>query len=137
MLLVEWRSTACYAGTQEAVFAVAAGRRTTGGVSSKLRMRSTPMACTPGLCRTRKARLCRVQGGTRRTRETSELPSYSFPFSLHQLVLLKAYAAADGDFERVAATQGLSRGSVSQALRKLEKELGTELLEPQARPSGA
>lgn len=78
-----------------------------------------------------------LQGGARRTRETSELPSYSFPFSLHQLVLLKAYAAADGDSERVAASQGLSRGSVSQALRKLEKELGSELLEPQARHSCA
>ena len=52
-------------------------------------------------------------------------------------MLLKAYAAADGDSERVAASQGLSRGSVSQALRKLEKELGSELLEPQARASYA
>ncbi|KAK9831888.1 hypothetical protein WJX81_005804 [Elliptochloris bilobata] len=78
-----------------------------------------------------------LQFGMWRGRETSELPSYSFPFSLHQLVLLKAYAAADGDCERVAATQGASRASVSQALRRLEKELGTELLEPQAcRPHG-
>lgn len=75
----------------------------------------------------------RCAPGGARPREASELPSYAFPFSLHQLVLLKAYAAADGDAERVAAACGASRGSVSQTLRRLEKELDTELLEPQAR----
>ena len=75
-----------------------------------------------------------ASGSPARARERSELPSYSFPFSLQQLVLLKAYAAADGDVEKVAAAQGTSRTSVSGSLRKLEKELDTELLEPQVRP---
>ncbi|BDA41067.1 probable ruBisCO transcriptional regulator [Coccomyxa sp. Obi] len=55
------------------------------------------------------------------------LSSYNFPFTLQQLVVLKAYAVSQS-LEEAAATLGMSKSNVSLTLKNMERTLGLELL---------
>lgn len=55
------------------------------------------------------------------------MSSYNFPFTLQQLVVLKAYAVSQS-LEEAAATLGMSKSNVSLTLKNLERTLGLELL---------
>jgi hypothetical protein len=59
-----------------------------------------------------------------------QVPVYNFPFTLQQLVVLKAYAVSQSP-EEAAATLGMSKSNVSLTLKNLERTLGLELLHSQ------
>ncbi|KAK9916423.1 hypothetical protein WJX75_002429 [Coccomyxa subellipsoidea] len=60
-----------------------------------------------------------------------QVPVYNFPFTLQQLVVLKAYAVSQSP-EEAAATLGMSKSNVSLTLKNLERTLGLELLHSQS-----
>ncbi len=59
-----------------------------------------------------------------------QVTTYNFPFTLQQLVVLKAYAVSQSP-EEAAATLGMSKSNVSLTLKNLERSLGLELLNSQ------
>lgn len=67
----------------------------------------------------------RLQGVTQ-----DNMPTYNFPFTLQQLMVLKAYAVSQSP-EEAAATLGMSKSNVSVTLKNLERTLGLELLHSQ------
>lgn len=59
-----------------------------------------------------------------------QTPSYNFPFTLQQLLVLRVYAMSQS-IDEAATTLGMSKTNVSATLKRLEKELDLELIQSQ------